>query len=45
MSKEMIEVASKIREILMEMSDNLHSIKEMHGEHIVTIEHLVIVID
>lgn len=45
MSKEMIDVASKIREILMELSDNLHSIKELHGEHIVAIEHLVIVVD
>jgi len=45
MSKEMIEVASKIREILMELSDNLHSIKENYGEHIVAIEHIVIVID
>lgn len=45
MSKEMIEVASKIREILMELSDNLHSIKENYGEHIVAIEHVVIVID
>lgn len=45
MSNEMIDVASKIREILMELSDNLHQIKDLYSDHIVPIEHLTIVID
>jgi len=45
MSNEMIDVASKIREILMELSDNLHQIKDLYSVNIVPIEHLTIVVD
>jgi hypothetical protein len=45
MSKEMVEVACKIREILMEMSDNLHYLKDMYGEYLAGIDHLMIVLD
>jgi hypothetical protein len=30
----MVDVASKIREILMEMSDNLHKLNENYGDHL-----------
>lgn len=45
MTKEMIEVTVKIREILMEMSDDLHIINEKYGESLQSVEHYLIVID
>ena len=34
MSKELVEVSVKIKEVLMDLNDDLHKINEMYGDHI-----------
>lgn len=41
----MVEVTVKIREILMEMSDDLHKLNENYGDSLKSVEHVLIVID
>jgi hypothetical protein len=45
MTKDMVEVTVKIREILMEMSDDLHKLNENYGDSLKSVEHVLIVID
>jgi hypothetical protein len=45
MSKEMIEVSVKIKDVLMDLSDDLHKINEMYADHVTGITKLVQVID
>ncbi len=45
MSKELVEVSVKIREVLMDLSDDLHKINENYGDHVTGIASLALVID
>jgi len=45
MSKEIVDVSVKIREVLMDLSDDLHKINETYSEHVTGIGNLVQVID
>lgn len=45
MSKEIVEVSVKIKEVLMDLNDDLHKINEMYGDHVTGIAHLEQVID
>lgn len=45
MSKELVEVSVKIREVLMDLSDDLHKINENYGDHVTGVSSLALVID
>jgi hypothetical protein len=45
MSKELVEVSVKIREVLMDLSDDLHKINENYGDHVTGVPGLALVID
>ena len=45
MSKELVEVSVKIREVLMDLSDDLHKINENYGDHVTGVPSLALVID
>lgn len=45
MSKELVEVTVKIREVLNEMSDDLTKINELYSEHLKDVDHILNVLD
>jgi hypothetical protein len=45
MSKELVEVSVKIREVLMDLSDDLHKINDNYGDHVTGVAGLALVID
>jgi hypothetical protein len=45
MSKELVEITVKIREILMDMSDDLSRLNDIYGMFLKDVDHLLIVID